>query len=33
MRESLAVNQEARVFFEFNGVAGLDTINPKDVDC
>ena len=30
---SLAVNQEARVFFEFDGVKGLDTINPKDFDC
>lgn len=32
-QESLAVNREAKVFFEFGGISGLDTINPKDFDC
>jgi hypothetical protein len=32
-QETVVVNQQARVFFEFDGVTGLDKINPKDFDC
>jgi hypothetical protein len=32
-QESVAVNQEARAFFEFDGVSGMGTINPQDVHC
>jgi hypothetical protein len=30
---SLAIDYEAKVFVGFDGVKGLDTINPKDFDC
>ena len=35
MKESLVVNQQARVFFEFEGVAGYNELNPEDLgrDC
>ena len=33
MKESLVVNKEARVFFEFEGVAGYNELNPEDLEC
>jgi peroxiredoxin family protein len=30
--QAIAINYEARVFFEFKGITGLDKINPKDLD-